>query len=211
MEYVILLHGLARTPRSMWLMEKKLQREGYQVVNIGYPSRKKNVRTLALQTIPAALSRCENAKTIHVVTHSLGGILLRYYMEDNNIANLGRVVMLSPPNQGSELVDQLSQYWWFELFNGSAGMQLGTDTESIPRQLGKPDFPLGIISGTISLNPIFSYFLPSPNDGKVSIESAKIAGMVDFLAVPNSHSFIMNDRQVIAQILFFLAHGQFEH
>ena len=210
MEYVILLHGLARTPRSMWIMEKKLQKAGYQVVNIGYPSRKKNVRTLALQTIPAALYRCKSAETIHFVTHSMGGILLRYYLKNYRIANLGRVVLLSPPNQGSELVDQLSKYWWFELFNGSAGMQLGTDSQSIPRQLGKPDFPLGIISGTVSLNPIFSRFLPSPNDGKVSIESAKAAGMLDFLAVPHSHSFIMNNRKVIGQVLFFLAHGRFK-
>ena len=210
-KYVILLHGLLRSSWSMHGLEKALQQEGYQVVNTGYPSRKADIKTLAQQTIPEALQHCDAAETIHFVTHSMGGILLRYYLEHNRISKLGRVVMLSPPNQGSEIVDRLGSYWWFKLLNGLAGSELGTGPDSVPRQLGPARFSLGIITGNKSMDPVFSRLLPSPNDGKVSVESAKLAGMQDFLVVQRGHTFIMHAREVIEQILYFLAHGQFNH
>lgn len=212
-ECVILLHGLARTPASLKKMVKALQAAGFETVNQDYDSRHHKIEELSATAIPAALAACDQlgATRIHFVTHSLGGILLRYYLSINQIGKLGRVVMLSPPNQGSELVDALADMPGFEWINGPAGMQLGTGEESLPRSLGPADFEVGIIAGDRSVNLINSTMIPSPDDGKISVVSARLEGMADFLVVHHSHPFIMKARDVIEQTLLFLRHGCFDH
>ncbi|MBU3916540.1 alpha/beta hydrolase, partial [bacterium] len=122
----------------------------------------------------------------------------------------GRVVMLSPPNQGSEVIDKLGSAPGFFWFNGPAGQQLGTGMDSIPLKLGKVDFKLGVITGNKSINLILSLLIPGDDDGKVSIENAKVAGMSDFLVLPHSHPFIMNSDDVIHQTKYFLKYGSFK-
>ncbi len=209
---VILLHGLARSPSSMKKLDKALSESGYLVRNTAYPSTEKPVDELALEVIPAAVESCNEAgdSPIHFVTHSLGGILIRYYLETNVLDNLGRVVMLSPPNQGSEVIDKLSDVPGFTAIHGPAGVQLGTDEDDVPSQLGPATFDLGIITGNRSINLFLSMMIPGPDDGKVSIERAKLEGMSDFLVVPHSHPFIMKRKLVIRQVLYFLEHGRFE-
>ena len=209
---VILLHGLARSSSSMKKMGKALAKSGYVVQNTAYPSTKMSVSELASDVIPVAVERCvkDGARPIHFVTHSLGGILIRYYLEDNELDNLGRVVMLSPPNQGSEVVDILAGVPGFMAVNGPAGQQLGTDGESVPSQLGPATFDVGIITGDRSINLFLSAMIPGDDDGKVSIENAKLEGMADFLVVHHSHPFIMKKDLVIRQVLHFLEHGRFE-
>lgn len=210
---VILLHGLARTSWSMSSMEQALSETGYVVVNMGYPSRTKQIQQLAMETIPQAVARCDHAQTksIHFVTHSMGGILVRYFLKNNSLSNLGRVVMLSPPNGGSEVVDKLREYFFFQWINGPAGQQLGTDPDSLPLRLGPVHYPVGIITG--DTHHFYDWYhasvIPGKDDGKVAVERAKVAGMNDFLVVPCGHSFIMNDSQVIQETRFFLGHGRF--
>ncbi|MEM7257005.1 MAG: alpha/beta hydrolase, partial [Pseudomonadota bacterium] len=119
--------------------------------------------------------------------------------------------MIAPPNQGSEVVDNLRDVPGFKVFNGPAGLQLGTDENSIPSQLGPVTFDLGVIAGTDTINPILSQYLPNPDDGKVSVESTKVEGMDDFLVFAHTHTFIMRSKQVIAQVIHFLQQGQFNH
>lgn len=209
-ECVVLLHGLARSKSSMKKAASAIAREGYRVVNQGYPSTKHKIEYLSNNTIPKALKRCGKIKKTHFVTHSMGGILLRHYLQNHAIGNLGRVVMLSPPNQGSEVVDKLKNTPGFKWVNGPAGRQLGTDAQSLPNQLGPADFPLGIITGSKSINLILSQIIPGEDDGKVSIERAKLEGMEDFLIVPHSHTFIMKNKKVINQILQFIHFGKFD-
>lgn len=210
-ECVVLLHGLARTARSMRPMEKALKKTGYLTVNRGYPSTKYPIEQLAAEHVPPALAACskQGGRTTHFVTHSMGGIVLRQYLNGHAIPELGRVVMLSPPSQGSETVDKLGGLAPFQWLNGPAGGQLGTGEDGVPRSLGPATFEVGIITGTRSINPILSQLIPGPDDGKVGVDRARLDGMADFLTVPYSHTVIMSRRDVIRATLHFLQHGRF--
>ncbi len=208
---VILLHGLARTSASMTKAATVFAERGYAVVNVGYPSREYPVEELAPIAIREGLAACPKDGKVHFYTHSLGGILVRYYLEYNDIARLGRVVMVAPPNRGSQVVDSLKGVPGFGILNGPAGEQLGTDDNSVPLGLGPVDYPVGIIAGTKTFNPILSQFLPNPDDGKVSVESTKIIGMSDFIELPHSHPFIMKAPDAIDQAVTFIETGRFTH
>lgn len=207
---VVLLHGLTRSPTSMRRMEKHLSNEGYSVINQGYDSRAADIQTLATPTIDEALSQCAPlGGKVHFVTHSLGGILLRQYLSERPIDRLGRVVMLGPPNKGSEVTDALSEMPGYDLLNGPAGQQLGTGENSVPLSLGPADFDVGIIAGNRSINLILSQLIPEEDDGKVAIENTKLDGMNDHITLPVSHPFLMRDKGVLAQVSYYLAQGRF--
>lgn len=208
---VILLHGLARTQSSMEAMEEALAEAGFLPVNEGYPSRDYPIEQLAEIAIPPALEKCPDGMTVNFVTHSLGGILVRQYLSQHEIENLGRVVMLGPPNQGSEVVDKLGDVPGFHFINGDAGMQLGTGELSVPNRLGKANFDVGIIAGTRSINLILSSIIPDTDDGKVSIENTKLKGMDDHIEMPVTHPFMMTNDKVIAQVIHYLKQGSFAH
>ncbi|WP_167505993.1 alpha/beta fold hydrolase [Desulfosediminicola flagellatus] len=214
-ECVVFLHGLARSSWSMDDITEAVYEKNYSVANIDYPSRSETVESLAMTAIPEGIRKCreQGAERINFVTHSMGGILLRYYLSQKSIPELGRVVMLSPPNKGSEVVDNIHEYFFFEWQNGPAGQQLGTGPNSLPRQLGPATFPLGIITGDdpAVYDLWMANMIPGPNDGKVSVESARLEGMTDFMVLPVSHTFIMDDDEVIRQTLYFLEHEKFNH
>ena len=208
---VVLLHGLARTSGSMQKLVEPLNQLGHQVVNVNYPSRKKTVEELATLAVKElGYDKCETGSTVHFVTHSMGGILARYYLEHNSVEQLGRVVMMAPPNQGSEVVDSLRNVPGFKMLNGKAGLQLGTDANSIPVNLGPVEFDLGVIAGSKTFNPILSRFLPNPDDGKVSVTSTKVEGMDDHIVLPVTHTFMMRSKPVIEQVLQFISYGRFK-
>lgn len=213
-EHVILLHGLGRTRFSLSKLANTLNAEGYAVVNRSYPSQRATIAALAEQVLPPSLQACQaaDASRIHFVTHSMGGILLRYYLQQHRIERLGCCVMLAPPNQGSELAEKLKNYAWYRYFNGPAGLQLGIGSDSVPLQLGAATFSLGVIAGGSAAlwDRHFATLIPGPNDGKVAVERAKLEGMRDFLVVPKNHTTIMDDPTVIAQILHFLKYAHFQ-
>ncbi len=208
---VVLLHGLARTERSMTKMQRELAQHGYGTCNISYPSTKFPIDTLLHEYVLPAIDSCLPAgdAKLSFVAHSLGGIIVRLMLKGKKPATLDKVIMLSPPNQGSEVVDALGQNWLFKLINGPAGNELGTGDESVPNQIGPPNYPVGIITGNKSINLILSSIIPGVDDGKVSVERAKLDGMKDFLVVPHSHPFIMRSDDVVEQVLYFLEHEQF--
>lgn len=210
MEHVVLLHGLARTSRCMRRLAARLTEAGYQVHNINYRSTRLTIEQAVEQCLSKTLSSINETETVNIVTHSLGGIVLRLYLSQNTLPNLGRIVMLAPPNQGSEVVDRLRHWWLFRWFNGPAGLQLGTDPQSLPRQLPAAHYALGIIAGSKTINFWLSTLLPSPNDGKVSVESTRLEGMRDHITLPVTHPFIMRNKQVIRHTLHFLQHACFD-
>lgn len=210
-EYVILVHGIGRTKASMKKVEVFLQRQGYQALNFNYPSTRHSIHDLITRYLkPFVQESCTDAKRpIHFVTHSMGGLLVRTYLSENQLPQLGRVVMLAPPNQGSEVTDWLKKHPIYQWILGPAGQQLGTDDASLPAQLGPVNFELGIIAGDQSIDLLNSLRLPGPDDGKVTVERTKVPGMKDFLLVHVTHTFMMRNANVLQQIEYFLQRGHF--
>jgi pimeloyl-ACP methyl ester carboxylesterase len=196
-ECVVLLHGLGRTQLSMMVLEYSLEQAGYAVWNEGYPSRSGTIEKLA-PVVGAAVEACRAHRParIHFVTHSLGGILVRQYFRDHRVAEAGRVVMLAPPNRGSAIGDASRGARWFRWFTGPAGQQLGTSPDSLPNTLPPLPLEVGIIAGRF--------------DGKVAVDSTRLAEMKEHLVVDSAHTFIMNSPTVIRQVKAFLKDGAFE-
>jgi len=211
-EPVIVVHGLGRTEASMSVLEYRLEAAGYWVISFDYPSTSEPIETL-VEALGDEVAQCcaDSPETVHFVTHSMGGILVRSYLAEHSPQHRGRVVMLSPPSQGSELIDVFADSPLLQFFVGPAGASLGTDSLAIARRLGPADFSLGIITGDRSFNPLTSWLIPGDDDGKVSVERARLDGAADFLVVPASHTFIMNREDVGDETLHFLEHGRFSN
>lgn len=211
-ECVVLLHGLNRSWRTMDKLAESLQDDGFSTANVDYPSSVESIEVMAPSVVNEGLAQCRQtgAQQVHFVTHSLGGILLRYAYEQEPIPDIGRVVMLGPPNQGSEVIDKARNWPGVTVLTGIAGLQLGTDDDSIPSQLGPVDFELGVIAGTGTTNPFMSAMLPDEDDGKVTVERTRVEGMDDFKIVSNSHFAMMKSSDVIADITHFLRTGSFD-
>ena len=208
---MVLLHGLARISNSMGELEGKLQRAGYSVANVSYPSRRHGVTRLAEDAVSRGLEQCR-AKTsdkIHFVTHSLGGILVRAYLNQHTSDGIGHVVMLGPPNQGSELVSRLTRIPGFGFVIGPAGVELNARTGDVVPALGPVAFDLGIIAGKTNIFPLFSLFLAGANDTIVSVESTRVEGMNQHLILPVTHTFMMRNNELIDHVIHYLKTGSF--
>lgn len=207
---VVLLHGLGRSHLSMLPLQVALESAGYATWNGGYDSTAAPVEALATVVGEAVADcRARQAARIHFVTHSMGGILLRAYFADHAVPEAGRVVMLAPPNHGSEIVDAYRERWWFRSATGPAGQQLGTGADSLPNTLPPLKLEVGVIAGRGSSDPWFGGLFAGAHDGKVSVASARLEGMRDFLVVDSGHTFMMNAPEVIRQVKAFLESGAF--
>lgn len=214
-ETVVLLHGLGMRSWAMGRLEANLSQAGYRVLNLSYPSRKLAIEKLGGEWLPSQLRQQGVTTTdrVHFVTHSMGGIVVRMWLRECGVpANLGRVVMVAPPNAGSAVADRLKNFGPFRWFMGSNALRLGTGANSVPRSLG-PWPPqagqLGVIAGDRSVNPLFSHWLHEPNDGAVTVANARLAGMSDFIVLHHSHTWLQWRGETGTQVRAFLREGKF--
>ena len=210
-ETVVLLHGLYRSPRSMSPLEEPVRKAGYRVVNLDYDSRSQTPETFVAALDAELAECCADAPKLHFVTHSLGGIVTRAYVAAHRPANLGRVVMLAPPNHGSPLADVVAHSSALRFLLGSTASRLGTDPTSLPNALPPADFELGVIAGTSSRNPLGAFLIDGESDGTVPVASTRLDGMADFITVDSVHTWIMRSHEVAAQTVLFLKSGRFAH
>ncbi|MEW5723507.1 MAG: hypothetical protein AB1896_10400 [Thermodesulfobacteriota bacterium] len=211
-EGVVLLHGLGRTRRSLLRLEARLAGLGYTTINRTYPSTRRSIEDLALGFLGGILNGevAGRYEKVHFVTHSLGGIIARRYLQDHPAPPGSRLVMLSPPNQGSELAELMGGSRLFGWLVGPAGRAVAQGAAGPLGGLGRLDLEVGVIAGDRPRWSLFSRFFPGPHDGKISVERTRLPEMTDFLVAPRGHTFIMNDPRVMAQVVFFLRHGRFE-
>lgn len=210
---VVLLHGIANRSWSLRKMDRVLRRSGFATLNLGYANRKKPLDELANdihEEISVFLSRYDGP--LHFVGHSMGGLLTRVYLDKYRPPRLGSVVMLGTPNSGSEVADFLKDLAVYRAFFGPAGQQLTTRQEGgLLTSLPPPDYPLGIVAGSRAIDPISSTFiLPWPNDGMVSVDSTKLAGMSDHIIIKATHPGLIRRRAAIEQTITFLREGRFK-
>ena len=188
-----------------------LRRVGYKVCNVSYPTRPYDILGLVQRYVRPAIVGCDQTRPIHVVTHSLGGILIRAYLQENALPDGSRVVMLAPPNHGSEVADHVRHWPLYRWMMGRVGQQLGTGGDAIFRQLQPVDAEIGVIAANRSLQPWFSWLIPGENDGSVSVASTRLDEMRDFIVIDSSHALVMFNHRVRAQVRHFLAEGRFLH
>lgn len=209
-DHVVLLHGLGETPWQMALIETALMAAGFGVTNLRYPSTEGGTAELAERCVRPVFDRFADVPNLHFVTHSLGGIMMRYLLQDHQPANLGRVVMLAPGHHGSQILELYRRTRLFKEMFGPAGQEVGMGDHCFSCVLDDAaDYELGIIAGTVSGDPFANLVLPWPNDGRLSVETTRLDGMRDHTLVPAAHDHITYHPLAIFQTLHFLKHGQF--
>lgn len=208
---VIVIHGFARRARSMNKIAKKIHQSGYEVRNVDYDSIhqsideiKEEVFTKFDQYIADSQSR-----EIHFIGHSLGGLLVRAYLDQTTVKNLGSVVLMGAPNKGSQLVNQYEDKWYFSWL-GPAVFELKVGGSQFLKELKAPYYKVGVIAGSKPYSKFSAGMLEGDHDGLVTVESTKLKGMHDFIVIDVNHSRMKRDPRVIEQVIYFLKHGQFK-
>lgn len=210
-ETVVLVHGLGRSAVSMCLLQSRIEKAGYEVVALDYPSLGTDPDEV-IGTVARQIDSCCREKTkVHFVGYSLGGLLIRHYFSQPEnepmLSRLGQVVMIGTPNAGSAVVDRYRDSWWMPLL-GKTILSLGTKGPGLAGQLPPPPFTAGIIAG--SNGSWFSDALfNEANDGLVSVASTRLPNMADFIEVDVGHSRMRYDREVADQTIAFLQTGEF--
>jgi len=209
-EYVVLLHGIGRDKHVMYSMEKYLLARGYDVYNNDYQSTLFPIHILVDRVWEHVKKNCpDDMAKINFVGHSLGAIIIRLMVAKYKPSNIGRVVMLGPPNQGSQLVSFLKRFNYYKKCYGPAGQELGNDSEIIKR-LPPDQYEFGVIAGDRSIDWLFSWFLLSgKNDGKLMVDETKLEGMRDHIILHATHTFMPSNSKVIQQTAYFLQNGHF--
>ena len=210
-ECVVLLHGLFRSSTAMKPLEWYLEYQGYAVVNQNYDSVSAPIEQLARASVKQALASChdQGIGRVHFVTHSLGGVLVRQYAAEETLPDTTRVVMLGPPNRGSQVAQYYAARDTFGEFRPQAIDQLGTGEQSLPQKLGPVSFQLGVIAGNIRSTTLLPGFPDEPSDGTVSVAETVVPGMLDFLQMPVLHTFMIWNPMVWDQAVHFLREGAF--
>ena len=207
--HVVLVHGLGRGDGAMYWLERRLEDEGFVTHRLEYDSLRDDPAQI-IAAIDSQMDQCcgRTGGPVHFVGHSLGGLVVRAYLDRHGVPGLGRVVLMGTPNQGSELVDRWGDRWFMKLL-GPTAAELGTQPGGFADSIGPPYYEVGVIAGTRSLNPLGSSQLPGADDGTVSVASTRLVGMSDFIEIDTTHSFMLYSSEVADEVVYFLRHGRF--
>ncbi len=210
-DYVVILHGIARSNKHIQKLAIYLQKDGFDVINLNYPSTTYKIEDLTEIINKEISERVTEEKPIHFIGYSMGGLMVRALIHRYNYKNLGKVVQLAPPNQGSEVADFVKNFWSYKKIYGPAGQQLIANQNAVKHLFGEVNYELGIIAGNTTIDPISSVIIPGENDGKVAVERTKLEGTKDHIVVSASHTFFPSNKEVQNQTLHFLKNGNFKH
>ncbi len=211
---VILLHGLMRSRSSLSSLETYLAENGhYQTINFQYASSRQDIahHAAALDTLIGRLG--PDVTEIDFVAHRLGNIVVRRYLYDLATCHtmdprFKRMVMLGPPNQGSQWAVTLRDTLLFKTITGVSGQQLGKQWATIKPNLATPSFEFGIVSGGgEQVNRFEQWMFSGPSDYTVSVEETLLPGAADQITLPVLHGTMMNDPAAQQCTLQFLQHG----
>jgi len=206
-DVVVLLHGLGRTPLSMLALSLGARRRGYRVINLHYRSTRSTIEEHADHLARTLAPRLTHAPRVHFVTHSLGGIIVRQFLAMHALPNLGRVVMLAPPNGGSEVADVLQRS---RMASCAVTPLRELGTHDLAAMLPPATFSLGVIAGSRSHIPLFSRWMRGvPNDGVVAVDRTRLAGMRDFVVLHRTHTMLPWSPDAIGETFRFLEEGRF--
>jgi len=210
-DYVIILHGIARSNKHMSNLAKFLTKNNFDIINLTYPSTLYKIEEL-VDLINSEIShRITKNKPTHFIGYSMGGLIVRALINKYQYKNLEKVVQLATPNHGSEIADLIKNFWLYKKIFGPAGQELTTDQTEIQHLFGQVNYQLGIIAGNTSIDPISSIIIPGENDGKVAVERTKLEGMKDHIVINASHTLFPSNKMVQKQTLYFLKNGKFKH
>jgi len=212
-ELVVLAHGLARSSFAMRDFALQLEQAGYHVCVMDYSTVGQSVDSVLALTKQQIDSCVDNTNRIHFIGHSLGGLVIRAYLQSEpeiaNSTRFGEVVLMGTPNLGSEVADHFKNHMLMQ-WAGETSQSLMTGENTLGAQLTTPDYRVGIIAGT-NTNSATKALFDGPNDGLVSVASAKLANMKDFIELDVSHSRMRSDSEVANQAIHFLKTGRFAH
>ncbi len=207
-DVVFMLHGLGRNKSAMVLLGSRLMEAGFHVKQVGYHSLTQSPDeiladvTQQIQSYPVAPEQ-----TINFVGHSLGGLMIRAYLDTNEVPNLGRVVLIGTPNKGTPIVDKFREEWWMKMA-GPMTLALGTDAESFPSTIGAPYYPIGLIAGVMT-DLENEQFMPGVDDGVVPLESVQLEGSRDMIIFEENHTAMRFNKEISDQTIAFLINGEF--
>lgn len=204
----VLIHGIGRSSKSFDAMARMLTEDGYTVVSFDYPSTRVPIQESA-EYLHHVIESLEGIESIDIVVHSMGGLVLRSYLQKHNDTRLHRAVMLGVPNNGAQLADFLKNNPVFRMILGPAGQQLVTESDGLISDLPTPDFEFGVLAGGRGAARGYNPLLRGDNDSTVRVSSTRLPGARDFICVPVIHTFLTSDRRAIAATGCFLKHGRF--
>jgi len=203
---VILIHGIVRSSKSMGKLRERLERDGYHVFGLDYPSTRVGIAKSA-EYLHRVIQSLDGIEEINLVVHSLGGLIVRQYCKDHKDKRLHRMVMLGVPNNGAQLADRFERNVLFRAIFGPAGRQLGTDPDGLISKLPAPPFEFAIIAGARGSLKGYNPLIPGDDDGTVAVSSTRLPGAADFMTVRSLHSFMMRNSEVIDATARFLKSG----
>ncbi|MGH8293648.1 MAG: alpha/beta fold hydrolase [Gammaproteobacteria bacterium] len=203
-ETVVFVHGLYMTGLELALLRLRVGHAGFETHQINYHTVLEPVRANAARL--AEYIAGLKAKTLHLVGHSLGGLVILRMLESGAQVPPGRVVLLGAPVKGSLAARNLvaKHLGWILGRSGPDGLAEEYD----PKWSGQRE--LGVIAGTggFGLNPLRPD-LPEPHDGLVAVEETRLAGATDYTEIKTTHTGLLFNPEVAELTVAFLRTGKF--